>query len=70
MCESKVHQGERVTAQCGPLVFTKWHEKQDISILSTSVSPSEPSRPVQQKKKGNNIETQNGKLPLFTLLSS
>ena len=56
--KQKLKQGEIVTAQRGALVFTKWHDKQDISFLYTNVSPSEPSRPVQQKKKGQNIEIQ------------
>ena len=56
--KQKLKQGEIVTAQRGALVFTKWHDKRDISFLSTNVSPSEPSRPVQRKKKGQNIEIQ------------
>lgn len=54
----KLKQGDIVTAQRGLLVFTKWHDKRDISFLSTNVSPSEPSRRVQRKKKGNVIEIQ------------
>ncbi|PFX22766.1 hypothetical protein AWC38_SpisGene12707 [Stylophora pistillata] len=54
----KLTQGDIATAQHGLLVFTKWHDKQEISFLSKNVSHSEPSRPVQQKKKGNVIEIQ------------
>ena len=56
--KQKLKQGDIVTAQCGALVFTKWYDKRGISFLSTNVSPTEPSRPVQRKKKGQNIEIQ------------
>ena len=39
----KPRLGEMVRAQCGQLVFTKWHDKRDVAFLSTNVSPDEPS---------------------------
>ena len=54
----KLKQGEMVRAQRGHLLFTKWHDKQDVSFLSTNISPNEPSRPVQRKKNGREITIQ------------
>lgn len=52
--KSKLRQGEKVCAQRGKVVFTKWH-KRDISFLSTNVLPSEPSRAVQRRRNGRNF---------------
>ena len=55
--KNKLRQGEKVCAQRGKIIFTKWHDKKDISFLSTNVLPSEPSRLVARKKKnGQNIQ--------------
>ena len=54
--KNKLRQGEKVSAQRGKIVFTKWHDKRDISFLSTNVLPSEPSRLVPRKKNGRNIQ--------------
>ena len=45
-------------AQCGQLVFTKWHNKRDVAFLSTNVSPDESSRPVSgiHNRQNVNIE--------------
>ena len=53
--KSKLRQGEKVCAQRGKVVFTKWHDKRDISFLSTNVLPSEPSRAVQRRRNGRNF---------------
>ena len=42
-------------AQCGQLVFTKWHDKQDVAFLSTNVSPDEPFRPVSRIHNRQNV---------------
>ena len=39
----------------GQLRYTKWHDKKDVSLLSTSVSPGEPSRLVPRRVKGQEI---------------
>ena len=49
--KNKLRQGEKVCAQRGKIIFTKWHDKRDICFLSTNVLPSEPSRLVPRKKK-------------------
>lgn len=47
-----------ITGQRGNLLFVKWHDKRDMAFLSTNVSPEEPSRTVQRKKNGRNIDIQ------------
>lgn len=54
--KNKLKQGEKVSAQRGKIIFTKWHDKRDISFLSSNVLPSEPSRLVPRKKNGRNIQ--------------
>ena len=46
----------KVSAQRGKIIFTKWHDKRDISFLSTNVLPSKPSRLVAWKKNGRDIQ--------------
>lgn len=53
--KNKLWQGEKVSAQRGKLIFTKWHDKRDISFLSTNFLPSEAPRIVQRRKNGRNI---------------
>ena len=31
--------GEKLVRQKGPVVFTKWHDKRDVSVMATNVSP-------------------------------
>ncbi|XP_068671890.1 piggyBac transposable element-derived protein 4-like [Montipora foliosa] len=54
--KNKLKQGERVSAQRNQLVFTKWHDKRDISFLSTNVLPSEPARVVQRRRNGRDLD--------------
>ena len=56
--KNKLQQGEKVSAQRGELVFTKWHDKRDISFLSTNMLPSEAPRIVQRRKNGRNINSE------------
>ena len=53
--KNKLRQGEKVRAQRDKLVFTKWHDKRDISFLSTNVLPSEPARVVPRQRHGRNF---------------
>ena len=39
-------------AQKGTLVYTKWHDKKDISFLSTNVLPMEEGRQVERTVRG------------------
>ena len=42
-CSSrKLKKGEKVVAQKDNLVFTKWHDKQDVSVLSTNCDLLDP----------------------------
>ena len=53
--KSKLKQGETVQAQRGNLMFTKWHDKRDVSFLSTNVSPLDAGRQVQRTVRGENV---------------
>ena len=46
----------KVSAQRGKIIFTKWHDKRDISFLSTNVLPSKPSRLAAWKKNGLDVQ--------------
>ena len=52
----KLRLGEMARAQCGQLVFTKWHDKRDVVFLSTNVSPDESSRPVSRIHNRQNVK--------------
>ena len=51
----KLRLGEMARAQCGQLVFTKWHNKRDVAFLSTNVSPDESFRPVSRIHNRQNV---------------
>ena len=53
--KEKLKPEEKVVTQRGQLVYTKWHDKKDVSFLSTNVSPGEPSRLVPRLVKGQDI---------------
>ena len=53
--KTKLKQGDCVYAQRNTMVFTKWHDKRDVSFLSTNTSPTEPPRQVERKIKGQAI---------------
>ena len=38
----KLRPGQKVVRQKGKLVFTKWHDKRDVSVISSNVSPDTP----------------------------
>lgn len=50
--------GQTIARQRRNLLFTKWHDKQDVALLTTNVSPEEPSWTMQHKKNGRNIDIQ------------
>ena len=37
--KEKLFLGEKVVSQKGSAVFTKWHDKREVSIISTNCSP-------------------------------
>ena len=37
--KEKLRPGEKVVSQKGNVVFTKWHDKRDVSLISTNCSP-------------------------------
>ena len=38
----KLRPGQQVVRQKGKLVFTKWHDKRDVSVISSNLSPNAP----------------------------
>ena len=53
--KTKLKPGEKVVRQKGNLVFTKWHDKRDVCILSTNCSPIEPDFVVQRRGQNVNV---------------
>lgn len=43
--------GEKVVRQKGKVVFTKWHDKRDVSFLSTNCSPLAPDVHIQRNNQ-------------------
>ena len=37
--KDKLRVGEKLVHQKGHVVFTKWHDKRDVSVMATNVSP-------------------------------
>ena len=48
--------GETLHSQKGNLLFTKWHDKRDVNILSTNVDPFTPPVLKQRRKKHGEVE--------------
>ena len=48
--------GETLHSQKGNLLFTKWHDKRDVNILSTNVDPFTPPVLKQKRKKHGEVE--------------
>ena len=53
-CEDKV--GVLVQAQKGKIIFTKRHDKQDVTLLSTNISPDQPSRTVERTIRRKTVQ--------------
>ena len=51
--KEKLRPGERVVSQKGNVVFTKWHDKRDVSVISTNCSPLAPD--VVVRRRNNNV---------------
>ena len=66
MCKEQTAAQGKVCAQRGKIIFAKWHDKRDISFLSTNVLPSEPSRLVARKKTGEIFKLRSPVLLMFT----
>ena len=45
-------KGETVCSQKSNLLFTKWHDKRDVNILSTNINPVDRNRK-KKEKRGN-----------------
>lgn len=44
----KLRPGQQVFRQKGKLVFTKWHNKRDVSVISSNLSPNAPDAVIQR----------------------
>ena len=51
--KEKLRPGEKVVSQKGNVVFTKWHNKRDVSVISTNCSPLAPD--VVVRRRNNNV---------------
>ena len=47
--QRKLKKGETFVMQKGNLVFTKWHDKRDVSILSTNCDPLDPPNVIERR---------------------
>ena len=50
---SKLKPGEKVVLQKGltNLVYTQWHDKRDVRVLSTNACPKESDVPIQRRQR-------------------
>ena len=48
--------GETLTSQKGNLLYTKWHDKRDVNILSTDIDPLIPPVVKERRKKKGEVE--------------
>ena len=49
--KEKLRPGEKVVSQKGHVVFTKWHDKRDVSVVSTNCSPLAPDVVVRRRNQ-------------------
>ena len=45
-----------LTSQKGNLLYTKWHDKRDVNILSTNIDPLTPPVVKERRKKNGEVE--------------
>lgn len=48
-------EGEMICEQKGNLVYTKWHDKRDVNILSTNFNPLDPKTVKERRKKNGDV---------------
>ena len=49
--QQKLRPGQRVVSQKQNIVFTKWHDKRDVSLISTNVNPLDADVVTQRRGK-------------------
>ena len=47
----RLHPGDKVVRQKGKIVFTKWHDKRDVSVISTNLNPNTPDVVIQRRNE-------------------
>jgi len=50
--KEKLHPGEKVVSQKGNVVFMKWHDERDVSLISTKCSPLAVDVVVSRRNQG------------------
>ena len=43
--------GDKVVRQKGKVVFTKWHDKRDVSVISTNLNPNTPDVVIRRRNQ-------------------
>ena len=58
LCTNKLKRGEKIVVQKGQsnLVFTKWHVKKDVCVLSTNSDPTSAMVQIERRQQGVEIE--------------
>ena len=49
--QQKLRPGQKVVRQKQNIVFTKWHDKRDVSLISTNVNPLDADVVTQRRDK-------------------
>ena len=44
----RLRSRKKAVRQKGTIVFTKWHDKQDVSVISTNINPNTPYVVIQR----------------------
>ena len=47
----RLRPGDKVVRQKGKIVFTKWHDKRDVSVISTNINPNTPDVVIQRRNQ-------------------
>lgn len=53
--QATVRKEGKLVMQKGNLVFTKWNDKRDMSILSTNCHPLDPPNVVERNRRGGKV---------------
>ena len=54
-CRKLKKEGDMICEQKGNLVYTKWHDKRNVNILSTNFDPLSPKTVKERRKKNRDV---------------
>ena len=54
-CRKLKKEGDMICEQKGNLVYTKWHDKRDVNILSTNFDPLSPKTVKERRNKNGDV---------------